>query len=96
MGMCGVYREIVTPEPIVQTELFDEPWYPGKAIGTVVLVEPGGKTTLTSTVVYQSREALDAVLKTPMEHGVAMGYDRLAELLAPLEGSGREKRAGEP
>ena len=28
------------------------------------------------------REARDAVLKTPMEQGVAPGYERLAELLA--------------
>ena len=31
-----------------------------------------------------SRETRDAVLKTPMEQGVAASYDRLAELLATL------------
>jgi uncharacterized protein YndB with AHSA1/START domain len=82
MGMGGVYREIVPPERIVNTEAFDESWYPGEALVTTVLVEQGGKTTLTLTVLYESREARDAVLKTPMEHGVAAGYDRLAELLA--------------
>src|SRR5207247_8670465 len=29
MGMGGVYREIVAPERIVNTEKFDEAWYPG-------------------------------------------------------------------
>jgi uncharacterized protein YndB with AHSA1/START domain len=81
MGMRGVYREIVPPERVVQTESFDERWYPGEAIGTLVLVEQAGRTTLTLTVRYESREARDAVLKTPMEHGVAVNYDRLAELL---------------
>jgi uncharacterized protein YndB with AHSA1/START domain len=85
MGMRGVYREVVPPERIVQTEAFDQSWYPGEAVGTLVLVERDGKTTLTMTVLYESREARDAVLKTPMEQGVAMGYDRLAELLATLE-----------
>jgi uncharacterized protein YndB with AHSA1/START domain len=85
MGMRGVYREIVSPERIVQTEAFDQSWYPGEAVGTLVLVERDGKTTLTQTVLYDSRETRDAVLKTPMERGVAMGYDRLAELLATLE-----------
>jgi len=85
MGMRGVYREVVPPERIVQTEAFDESWYPGEAVGTLVLVERDGKTTLTMTVLYDSREIRDAVLKTPMERGVAMGYDRLAELLATLE-----------
>ena len=59
-----------------------EAWYPGEALVTTVMVEHDGRTTLTLTVRYESREARDAVLKTPMEHGVAVGYDRLAELLA--------------
>jgi uncharacterized protein YndB with AHSA1/START domain len=82
MGMGGVYREIAAPERIVATEKFDEAWYPGEAVGTLVLSEQGGKTTITQTVLYQSREARDAVLKSGMEKGVAASYDRLAELLA--------------
>jgi uncharacterized protein YndB with AHSA1/START domain len=82
MGMGGVHREIVPPERIVCTQLFDEDWTGGEALGTVVLIDRDGKTTLTNTVLYSSKEARDAVLKTPMEHGMAMGYDRLAELLA--------------
>jgi uncharacterized protein YndB with AHSA1/START domain len=82
MGMGGVYREIVAPERIVATEKFDESWYPGEAVGTLLLVEQGGKTTITQTVLYESREARDGVLKSPMESGVAAGYDRMAELLA--------------
>ena len=38
MGMGGVYREIVPPERIVNTEKFDEAWYPGEAVDTLVLV----------------------------------------------------------
>ena len=86
--MGGVFREIVPPERIVSTEKFDESWYPGEAVGTVVLTEEGGKTTLTQTVQYQSREAREAVLKSPMESGVAAGYDRLAELLASTRAGG--------
>jgi len=43
MGMGGVYREIVAPERIVNTEKFDESWYPGEAVDTLVLVEQRGK-----------------------------------------------------
>jgi uncharacterized protein YndB with AHSA1/START domain len=93
MGTRGVCREIVSPERFVTTEKFDEPWYPGESLVTYVLVEQGGKTTLTLTVLYESREARDAVLKTPMEQGVAMSYDRLAELLASLGAPGKEKGA---
>ena len=82
MGMGGVYREIVPPERIVTSETFDQPWYPGEAQGTLVLREERGKTTLTTTVRYASREARDMVLKSGMEQGVSAGYDRLAEFLA--------------
>jgi uncharacterized protein YndB with AHSA1/START domain len=84
MGMGGVYREIVVPERIVSTERFDEAWYPGEGVGTVVLVERGGKTILTQTMLYESREARDAALRSGMETGVKASYDRLAALLASM------------
>ena len=82
MGVRGVYREVVRPERLVHTEKFDEAWYPGESLITTVLAEQGGKTTLTVTMRYESREARDTVLKSPMESGVAQSYDKLAELLA--------------
>ena len=84
MGMRGVFREITRPERIVATEVFDESWYPGDAIDTTVLVEKGGKTTLTLTVLYATREARDGVLKSPAASGVSDSYDKLAELLASM------------
>ncbi len=96
MGMGGVYREIAAPERIVATEKFDQAWYPGEAVGTLVLSEQGGKTTVTQTVLYQSQEARDAVFKSSMEKGVAASYDRLAEVLASLPAQGKEKGAGKP
>jgi uncharacterized protein YndB with AHSA1/START domain len=91
MGMGGVYREIAVPERLVATERFDEAWYPGESVGTLVLSEQGGKTMITQTVLYQSREARDAVLKSGMESGIAASYDRLAELLALLGTPGIKK-----
>lgn len=82
MGMSGVYREITPPERLVATEKFDQPWYPGEAVGTIVLVEQSGKTTLTQTILYESRAAMEAVLKSPMEQGVTASYNQLAGLLA--------------
>ena len=82
MGMGGVYREVERPERLVATERFDQPWYPGEALVSTVLVEDRGKTTATTTVRYESREARDRVLKTPMTKGVAESYDKLAALLA--------------
>ena len=87
MGMGGIYREVAPPERIVATELFDEAWYPGEAVDTIVLTEQGGKTTLTQTILYDSRETRDAVLKSPMQTGMAASYDRLEKFLPSL---GRE------
>ena len=81
MGMGGVYREIRAPERIVATEKFDDPWYPGEAVGTLVLTEHGGVTTLNNTIKYESKDARDAVLRSPMETGLKFGYDRLAALV---------------
>ena len=84
MGMGGVYREIAPPERLVATESFDDPWYPGEALDTTVLVEEGGKTTATTTVLYESEEIRDAVLESGMARGVAESYDVLAEYLASV------------
>ena len=82
LAMGGIYREIVRPERIVYTEKFDESWYAGDGLDTTILEEKNGRTTLTTTVRYESKEVRDAVLKSPMEGGVSKGFDKLAELLA--------------
>jgi uncharacterized protein YndB with AHSA1/START domain len=89
MGMGGVYREVKAPERLVSTEKFDEAWYPGESLNTLVLVENGGRTTLTQTMRYESREAREAVIKSGMEKGVAASYDRLDEVLAATAGATR-------
>src|SRR5271170_4301065 len=70
MGVRGIYREIAPPERIVHTESFDEPWYTGEALITTTLAERDGRTTLTVTILYVTREARDSVLKSGMERGV--------------------------
>jgi uncharacterized protein YndB with AHSA1/START domain len=84
MGMGGIHREVVPPERIVVTQLFDQDWTGGEVIGTLALTESNGQTTLTNTLVYSSKEARDAVLKTPMDIGMSIGYDQLETLLASL------------
>jgi uncharacterized protein YndB with AHSA1/START domain len=60
------------------------PWYKGEALSTVTFVEASGKTTLTVTMRYESTEARDGVLASPMEGGVEQSYSKLAEILATL------------
>jgi uncharacterized protein YndB with AHSA1/START domain len=95
MGMGGVFRQIVVPERVVSTEKFEQEWYPGEAIGTLVLVEHDGKTTVTQTMQYDSRATRDAVLQSPMESGVAASYNRLEEILTSGDTRAKEKGASQ-
>jgi uncharacterized protein YndB with AHSA1/START domain len=81
MGMRGTFREVVVPERLVSTEQFDQAWYPGEAVGTVTFADRDGRTTVTITVLYASREARDIALQSGMEQGVGMNFDRLEGLL---------------
>ena len=44
MGLSGQYREVQAPVRLVNTEEFDERWYPGDALITLELSESGGRT----------------------------------------------------
>lgn len=82
MGMSGVFREIKRPSRIVHNETFDEDWTGGETLVTTLFTAKDGQTLVEQTILYASREARDAVLKSPMENGIAQGYDRLDKFLA--------------
>jgi uncharacterized protein YndB with AHSA1/START domain len=81
MGMGGVYKEVVPNERVVATEKFDTSWYAGGAVVTTTLAETGGITTVKTTVTYDSKEARETVLRSPMDTGVEASYARLEKLL---------------
>ena len=82
MEMRGEYREVVAPERLVSTESWGGDW--PETLNTLTLAEEDGKTTITEMVLYPSREARDAALKTGMQDGVSLSFDRLAEYLTSL------------
>lgn len=82
MGMGGVFREVVAPERLASSELFDQDWTGGETLATQVFAEKDGRTTLTMVVRYSSKEARDGALATPMLDGMESGYARLDALLA--------------
>jgi uncharacterized protein YndB with AHSA1/START domain len=84
-GFHGVYREIVPPERVVFTEIYD-PFPDAESVVTSVLTEEGGKTRLTATCVYPSREVRDMVIQSGMARGAGISYDRLEELVQELKG----------
>lgn len=84
MGMGGTFTEVVRPVRIVATQLFDEDWTGGETNVSTEIVEKNGKSTITTTVRYASREARDAALQTGMTTGMEAGYERLEELLKEI------------
>ena len=83
----GEYLEIVRPERIVWTFGFEgNPGGPE----TYTFEEHDGKTTLTSSAVFPSKEMRDEVLGSGMESGAIETYERLDEYLEVL----RDRAAG--
>ena len=83
MEMRGVYEEVAPPERLVNTESWGADW--PETLNTLVLSEQDGKTTtMTTTILYPSKEARDAALQTGMKDGASVSFDRLAEYLQTL------------
>jgi uncharacterized protein YndB with AHSA1/START domain len=80
----GVYKEIQAPERLVYTEIF-EPYPDGESLVTQILTEENGKTRLDLTAMYESLAVRDMVIKTGMEKGAAISYDRLEDLVVELQ-----------
>ena len=86
-GFHGVYREIAEPERVVFTEIF-EPFPDGESVVTSLLTEEHGRTRLTVTAAYPSRDVRDMVIATGMEGGAAISYDRLEDVVTELQKKG--------
>ena len=80
----GEYREVQPPGRIVFTEIFED--FPDSvSVVTAVFTEELGKTRMTVTVDYGSKEVRDMVVASGMARGAAISYDRLEDLLATLQ-----------
>lgn len=82
MEMRGTYREVAPPERLVSTEKWGPEW--PETVNTLTLAELDGRTTLTQTILYPSKQARDAALKTGMADGAATSMDRLEKRLHTL------------
>ena len=83
MSMHGGYREVSPPERCVRTEVFDTGCVPGvgEQLATLVLSDLGERTSLTVTLLYDSKQARDGAAASGMEQGMAAGYNRLDKIL---------------
>jgi uncharacterized protein YndB with AHSA1/START domain len=81
----GVYREIVVPERLVHTQIFDvEPYSNSEALVSVIFEDLGGRTRMTETILHATKEARDAHLQSGMETGVSAALDRLETIAEGL------------
>ena len=84
-AFSGVYREIVRPERLVRTFVF-EPMPDDEALETLTLEESGGKTTINTLTLHNTVAGRDGHLADGrMETGMTDGYARLDELLLSLQ-----------
>jgi uncharacterized protein YndB with AHSA1/START domain len=82
-GFHGVFHGPPSPDGMVQT--FEFEGAPGHvSLGSVVLEEHAGRTTVRVHSVYQSIEDRDATIAGGMAKGMGEGYERLEELIARL------------
>ncbi|KKB06887.1 ATPase [Devosia geojensis] len=84
MGMTGTLKEIVRPEKLVSSEIFDEDWTGGEALVTAVFSREDGGTRVTQTVLYSSAQAREGALASGMTEGMEAGYQRLDRVLEGL------------
>jgi uncharacterized protein YndB with AHSA1/START domain len=84
MTQRGVFREVMRPERLVMTEVFEDQSYPGETVITHVFTETGGATTVRSRVRYATPEGRATVLAYPMARGVAEAHERLDAVLLDL------------
>jgi uncharacterized protein YndB with AHSA1/START domain len=80
MAMRGEYREVTPPERLVNTECWGAEW--PETLNTLVLSEENGRTTMTLTILYPSKQARDAAFETGMSDGASQSFDRLEDYLA--------------
>ena len=79
----GEYLEVVPPEKIVRTEIFDVPGFDDRAaIDTITFEDLGDRTKVVARSRFPSIEDLEGALAMGMIGGALDTYDRLAEEIA--------------
>jgi uncharacterized protein YndB with AHSA1/START domain len=82
MAFSGTYREVTPYSRIVCTQINEPMRSAGEAIVTTTFDEQDGKTQLVLSVLYPSKESLDAAMASGMERGMRETYEQLEELVA--------------
>ena len=84
MGFGGIYRELVRPELMASTEIFDQDWTGGETQSSTRFDEASARTKVTVTILYTSKEARDGAIATGMAEGMESGFQNLDALLVEM------------
>lgn len=81
MALSSEFVEIARPERIVHKEVFDGTPQPVESVITSTFVEKAGRTTMTMVIRYPTPQVRDFMLKSGMEQGMALSFQRLAGMI---------------
>ena len=79
-GVAGDFQEITVPTRLVYTGKMDG--VPGSSVSTLAFAESDGTTTLTTTMLFATRQERDHAAESGMTDGMAMSYDRLDDFIS--------------
>lgn len=82
MGASGVHREVVSPDRLVFTQLFEDDWTGGETLITIALRQVEDGTQLLQTTLFTSATAREAALATGMTAGMESSFQQLDAVLA--------------
>jgi uncharacterized protein YndB with AHSA1/START domain len=82
MGLGGTFVDVKPTTRLASNEAFEQRWYDGDCLVTTQFADAHGKTTVTMTMRYDTREVRDEVLKGPATGGMEFSFSKLDEALA--------------
>lgn len=77
--MRGIFREVRAPGRLVFTESWGDDW--PETVQTLSLTAKDGRTTLTTTIVFESKEARDHAIRMRIKDRWAFSYFHLDKYL---------------
>jgi uncharacterized protein YndB with AHSA1/START domain len=83
----GEWKELDPPRRFAFTQIYDVPPFDDKSVLiTIVLTEEDGRTLMTETMTFDSKQDRDGMLQSGMEGGASESLDRLDALVTKLAG----------
>lgn len=85
MAFSGVYKEVENGKRVVYTQIFEPMPQSGEGIITSTYAPHRDGTLFTQRELFPSKEVLDGVIASGMEHGMRETLEQLSEVVQQLE-----------